>query len=348
MNTQRRYKKHIYLICCVITLGISSVTFLSFVALKPGEVRNGFLRQLKVLSVVAIDTIVKAENVVDFAGRTYSHLYFKTKNPSVLWVTDRLFQKGHYMQVDLPEISKEIVNYNTIVDSPVIYIMAGNIPAVIEVKNNKASVQRFPDARFTKSVLISPNNFVFRLFKNKNQIFIKGNPANNTIISKNQLFGTGDDKGVSTDGLLHFDSKTNSLIYILYYRNKIITLDTNLNVHYEAKTIDTFSTIHLGIEGIPETEWSPNTTQKLFVNRRSAVSNGYLFNHSRVQAENEDNLSFESNSVIDVYDLHDGSYKRSFYLPSCYGSKMQRFIVDENDIYVLYKNHVVRYSLVGN
>ncbi|MCG1037959.1 hypothetical protein KI686_16295, partial [Polaribacter sp. DS7-9] len=42
-----------------------------------------------------------------------------------------------------------------------------------------------------------------------------------------------------TDGMLHYNRKRHQLIYLYYYRNQYILMDTLLNIVHKGNTIDT-------------------------------------------------------------------------------------------------------------
>ena len=94
--------------------------------------------------------------------------------------------------------------------------------------------------------------------------------------------------------------------------------------------------IHAGI-----TNYTPTRN----VNFESSVSNGQLFVNSAIIADNESHRDFERNSVIDVYNLTDGSYKISFYIPYYMGRRMQHFKVYKNGIIVLYNDAMIVFQL---
>jgi hypothetical protein len=61
------------------------------------------------------------------------------------------------------------------------------------------------------------------------------------------------------------------------------------------------------------------------VNKKSTVSEKYLFINSGLKANNEEKELFSEYSVIDVYSVEDGKYQFSFYLPKHRGIKTNKF-----------------------
>ena len=61
-------------------------------------------------------------------------------------------------------------------------------------------------------------------------------------------------------------------------------------------------------------------------------------------AKNEDEKKFENSSVIDTYNLRDGQYQFSFYLPKHNEKKMREFKVSGDMLIALYDHYVLKYQ----
>jgi hypothetical protein len=81
------------------------------------------------------------------------------------------------------------------------------------------------------------------------------------------------------------------------------------------------------------------------VNYNGSISGGKLFLQSMLKADNEYELDFNENSIIDIYDLKNGDYKGSFYIPAYEGKKAHQFQVISHQLYALYGKTVVLYDL---
>ncbi len=137
----------------------------------------------------------------------------------------------------------------------------------------------------------------------------------------------------------------NLLIYLYYYRNEFICLDTNLNLLYKGSTIDTISKAQIKIVEIRSEKISTFAERPLIVNRKSCISRGWLFVNSGLKANNEERQSFDQLAVIDLYSLIDGTYQFSFYMPDPITKKMRDFIVVEKTLIALYDNYIAAYDL---
>ena len=151
----------------------------------------------------------------------------------------------------------------------------------------------------------------------------------------------------STDGMLLYDKSISRLIYMYYYRNQFICMDTNLKLLYKGKTIDTISRAQIKVSKIKS--GSENTftlsVPPLVVNKKGSVYKGCLFVHSNIIAKNETKKAFDNASVIDVYNLKAGSYKFSFYLPDYNNTKMFDFAINGNTLIALYDHYIFVFEL---
>jgi hypothetical protein len=76
-----------------------------------------------------------------------------------------------------------------------------------------------------------------------------------------------------------------------------------------------------------------------------AVDNGIAYIESKLKSDNEKLSDFQSNSVIDAYDLAKKQYLFSFYIPKTAKERIFDFKVNNRKLYVLYGNRFVTYSL---
>jgi hypothetical protein len=342
----RFIKKPVFLIPVVIAAAIGLVSLLAWVALRPINQKTGFNRKFIATELQQLNVMDKPADVVDFAGFTDYHIYFKTKDPAKLFVTDIQLQNAEYLKLNIPDNKRIASRFNCIVDSPSIYILAGNVPAVIKTQRGDSfSLYKFPGALFTRTALISANSFALRMFDKLDQVFVKGNPVTGELIKENNISFKNKDAGVSTDGSLIYDKESNSLLYIHYYRNEILCLDTNLNLIKKIKTIDINSNSLTKAEEVKSKGLITNLTPKRLLNRSSATNKGYLFNNSKVKGDNETAVTLGHNSVIDVYDIKSGLFKGSFYIPTYKNEKISNFRIIDNTIVGLYKSYLIHYKL---
>jgi hypothetical protein len=122
-------------------------------------------------------------------------------------------------------------------------------------------------------------------------------------------------------------------------------MDTNLNLQYRGKTIDTVSKAKIKVARVSSDNSLTMAAPPLTVNANSCVSHNWLFVHSNLQAKNENAEMFNAASVIDVYNLNNGVYKCSFYIPDYGNKKIRDFWVSGNNLFALNDHYLTTYSL---
>jgi hypothetical protein len=147
-------RKHIAGIIMVMCFAVGIVAALAWVSLRPISQKNGFLRNVRQNELQLANVIPKGSDIIGIAGATEYHIYFKTKDPSVIWQTNYNLNQGKYIRLRTPAMSKLASAFNVVVDSPKVHILAGNVPAVIETDLNGGGVVifKFPTALFTRAV----------------------------------------------------------------------------------------------------------------------------------------------------------------------------------------------------
>jgi hypothetical protein len=235
-------RKHLIGIACVMIAAISLVSILGWTALRYVNKKSGFERNIVQPNIKLMSVMRKNNLVTNIAGNTNSHIYFKTKDPSTIFATNAYLQDARFIRLHVPNNNRVSSLFYCTVDSPFVYIMAGNVPAVFKtnINSGETTTAGLPGTVFTRSVNISSNTYVFRGFdKNlkSDQVFIKGNAVSGEQTTEKSISEKNHDAGFSTDGRLHFDHKTKRLVYVEFYKNRLICLDTNLNLIYRAPTL---------------------------------------------------------------------------------------------------------------
>jgi len=129
--------------------------------------------------------------------------------------------------------------------------MDGTVPVIYKgnIVNWKAKLIMYDNNYyFSKAEIIAPNKIAFRAqeLKSSNNILgiftfsdsLQVQYAPNLL--QKQIDGFFD-----TDGMMHYDSKLQKLVYIYYYRNQFLVADKNGNLKYRGNTIDTTSKAQL-------------------------------------------------------------------------------------------------------
>jgi len=116
------------------------------------------------------------------------------------------------------------------------------------------------------------------------------------------------------DGTMRFSKEIDRLVYTYRYRNQFIVMDTNLNVVARINTIDTTSKAKIKIATIKSTNSRTLASPPFVVNNQTSVYKQWLFVNSSLLALNDDPDTFNTTSIIDVYDIVNAKYLFSFYI----------------------------------
>lgn len=231
-------------------------------------------------------------------------------------------------------------------DSSFLWLFDGIKPVIL--KGNLSNLhlkQKIKSCNFTASVALSENSFALRYIdRNGENILAKQSigfdSLKNTKLLKKQVDGI-----FCTDGEMVKVFSTSKMIYVYYYRNQFLCIDSNLNLLYQGKTIDTISRAQIKVAKITSTGETIMAAPPLFVNKRACANSKYLFVQSALRANNETEYMIKDVSMIDVYAISDGKYQFSFYLPDFRGFKVRDFKVYDQSLYALYDHYLYKYRL---
>ncbi|NML21082.1 hypothetical protein HHL16_09370 [Pseudoflavitalea sp. G-6-1-2] len=316
----------------------------------PNERPNGFVRywQPGVLSTsYSVPVAAPLENI---AGYTQNHVYFSVPNPQ--WIVSLDIAKkemdtiSYGMQMPVDDIGVR----TTIVDSPHVWLFAQNVPGVYRgmLGKNQLSGTRLPYV-FTRSEVISQESVVLRSVDTslEKQTFQKVNAINGRVIAETSLFSDQKDGGFDRDGFLNYDSATNRIYYLEYYRNQFYCMDTNFNLIYTARTIDTISSQQIEIKEVKiggEERIMP-VSPRIQVNRNCFIGNDMLWVVSGLKSDNQSYGDFRSNVPIDMYRLKDGKYMGSFNLPRIGIIRPKSLAAAGDNLIALYEKEIRLFQL---
>ncbi|TDW96933.1 hypothetical protein [Dinghuibacter silviterrae] len=242
------------------------------------------------------------------------------------------------------------------VDSPYIYLFAGNGPDVFKGRLDTPAQllqHHYPYPTFIKGIALTGGEYLIRGYDKDSGAyhlpFILWDPATNRQVRKTDPFHSAAAFGLAADGTMHYDTATKRLVFVQFYRNGILMLDTDFSVTRFLPTIDTVAHGRTADGSYQEngTVKYTNSTPQFFVNWNTAVSDGLLFINSLLRADNEPKGTFEDASDIDVYDLSGGGYRYSLKVPRLDGRKLVSFAVRGRAMVVCYPGGLVTYRLVN-
>ena len=346
-------KKTYLLLCVLFVASVSLVVALYQISFRINHADNGFIRLFPPHPVLPENVLDLPSNAYYVAGTTPTRLYLGNMiRPLELLTTPISLRDTQRVAITVENL--KAIQFQRIqlkIDSPHFYILDGIRPAILKGIVNTWRAQRYmPDsAYFTEAIPLSPTSVAIRIFSRLTHTYVLGKETIQPpylqlepgILTK-QVDGL-----FCMDGMLHYNRETNQLVYLYYYRNQFICMDSSLNVLYRGKTIDTISHAQIKVAALRSESSITLAAPPLTVNNRSCVSGNHLFVHSNLLASNERRETFEQASVIDVYDLRDGAYRFSFYLFNPEKQKLHDITVTGDRLIAMFGKHLYTYKLAG-
>ena len=305
--------------------------------------RNNFIKQHSVLDL--------GSDAHYIAGVTDNAIYFGNRTDSLeLLVADCELQNVHKVRIRLAD-SVNLRGSSIAIDSPYFSIRAGKVPAIYTGSIGEWSATRTLDSLpfFVNAVSISRNSFAFQMTGN-----LDGANDNNSILCK-ALVGASDinanpsvlesktNEYFSSMGMLRYSKHLHKLIYVYFYNNEYLEIDTALNLAARHNTLDSITLPELRPLQIEQEQYTFASTSAI-VNRDIQLHKDLLFISSALMAKNEAQEIFDHVSVIDVYGLNDGKYRFTFHLPDYQNIRMRYFTVLDNGVVAIYGEYAVLYS----
>ncbi|MCD9014448.1 hypothetical protein [Parachryseolinea silvisoli] len=195
---------------------------------------------------------------------------------------------------------------------------------------------------------VGPNSLILRSLNTATKSYELAKKSSSGLMFNLNLINKQIDGIFCSDGKLVIDKATHQVIYIHYYRNELIVCDTLLNLKFRGHTIDTFSRAQLKIAKLGGDGKSMISEPPRQININAAAFNNVLYIHSNILSFEEDMHDFITKSVVDMYDLRDGQYLESFYIPDYEDIKVSSFIVSEDKIFAIHGKYIVSYLLPMN
>lgn len=344
-------RRNLFLLTLVSFLSIGMVYLLQIFSQKVNHSSNGFIRLFPPHLVSLRKAIDLKYNSYYIAGVSSKHIYLGNFTARAnLLITDYSLADTHRIKLRFPENGKQLSNsFNVRIDFPHIYILDGLKPAILHASVDTlfAFPYIYDRTYFIECVPISFNSFALRSFDasiHKN-VLLKQSPDTPHIKRSPELLEKQVDGFFCTDGILSYDVSASRLVYVYFYRNQFLCLDTNLNLLYKGRTIDTVSHARIKVFSTDSGKMSTLAAPPLTVNKRSTASKGLLFVYSSLRANNETQEAFNTYSVIDIYILNDGQYKHSIYLNDINNKKLSNFYIRNRTLVAIHDHYLAIYDL---
>ncbi len=223
-------------------------------------------------------------------------------------------------------------------------IYIANESIIHQYKTNLVQSDTIPGI-LTAFVPMPHDRAAIRIINPKNkqtQLGIISFNEDSTILSQDYP-QPGLDSLFSVDGMLSFSTRYKRLVYVHYYKNEILHLDSMLRLSFKSQSIDTttIAKIQVALLGNKLVMATPPP----IINKSIWLHESALYIQSAAIATNETPSQRMDNSTIDVYDLQDGRYMYSFYLQHLNGLPISQFTINRKVLYALHRDLLIRYQL---
>lgn len=345
---ENRKKIRLTFICTIASL--FTILVLYFISDKVNHHANGFIRLFPPHAVIPEKILDIKYNSFYFAGATNNRIYLgNAMAPAYVLLTDYTLSDTSHLQLELSDKDRPLKRPPLLaIDSPHIYMTEGFSSMIRYGTLPNLTVRPLPDTAFFFSAApLSASSFVLRAYDSARQqsILTKYNRQTATLQPAPDALEKQVDGFFCTDGALHFEPHSGRLIYVYYYRNSFVSLDTNMNIRYKGHTIDTTSRVRIKVAHVAATGQITIASPPAMVNRLSCVDSNWIYVNSKLLANNEDKALFDKCSVVDVYNIRTGKYHCSFYLPDRDQEKVRSFRVFNGMLFALYDRYLYTYQL---
>lgn len=324
------------LLCCV---AIGTLYALNLTSNAPNRVANGFDRKFLPIEATIAHQLEFTTAVRELAGIKGDSLFLVTGEAGKIYITDATLRKPTFIVLDDPKIENIIPRFYTTVRYPEVYIFGGNATsyAVGDLRNKKTSKHKLNLNGLFNNPILMDDHIIMQITDNDSRTarFAAVGLDGEILTKENNLSKGSGDAGFVYSGLLRYDPVGNRMVYVHFFDNNFDVFTPEFKLLYRGHTIDTTYTnpTKVAINGKSVSYASP----PIRINSYAAVYDGYLYVSSKLLSNNEDKKEFYGHTAVDKYNLDDGTYVGSFYLPNVHEQVITQF-------YFLSKNQILAFS----
>lgn len=314
--------------------------------------RNEFERHYKVAKLSPIDTIDLIYNSFYIAGSGKTNVYLgNTVSQLYILKYDLSKQDSQHFSIK-SSLARNLKSAHVSIDSPLFYLQDILLSKMIQGVLNDTTKDKIIENKifFADAISISNSSNIIRTFKNnaKEYVLAKSFKNDNKIIKNNNILKKQLDGLFCTDGMLHYSQEYSTLLYLYFYRNEFIQIDTNLSVIKRCNTIDSNYHAKIQISKITSSKSITMSAPPFIVNKRSKVNKDKLYVLSPLLSKNEPFEAFIHASTIDVYNFTKCSYDYSLQIPDYLNKKITDFEIKKDKAIILFEHYLLIFNINDN
>jgi hypothetical protein len=345
--------KYVKITLCAV-FGISVITVLFLISSHRATEKNGFQRLFGLYPLRAAHRLDVKYNSYYIAGISSKRIYLGNITAPFYMISSS-FNLKDTTNVQMKVEKDKAVNWGAVkiyLDSPNVYMTEQITPSVVTSNTifDRQKTYSLKGFKYSISQMLSPGSIVVKYYDDKLKTGFLEKIMLSPQVKKDSRFQLTKQNGsnFSFDGFFTYSPKKNILIYTYYYRNRFICLDTNMNLLYEGKTIDTNNLAKIKSVEIKSAKKIERllSAPPLQVNKKSYIDGGLLYVYAALVSDVESTEEFKKYSVIDVYDLNKkGKYHHSIKVPNQNGQRIRGFAVYKDKIFALYEHWLYTYRI---
>lgn len=339
-------RKPVYILLILFITSFAVIGMLAFISKNAIAKENGFNRRLLTPALTSGKHISFPVRISKLIGIKSDKIYWQEENPLEIFSTNLSLDSLQTIKLPLPVDKEQGPNIRMYIKDHNLYLACRNVPAIIAYDLDSGSVINYAlSNNFNQEALLATDHFILRARDPQllSHRFVKLDLKNKDSLAEDNFSDRKAVGGFETAGILYYDAVTKQACYTYFYQNGFICMDSNLNVTLKAKTIDTITHRNVKVARVGRSITMKQPAQA--INYNGCVADGKLFLQSKLKADNEYELDFNENIMVDIYSLKNGDYKGSFYIPAYEGKKAHQFKVISHQLYALYDKTVVLYDL---
>lgn len=339
----------------LLFFGIGSSLFLFYMHRKSEEMlhqENAFIRRFPQHPISENARLSLGLNSYYFAGVNGDTIYLgNTTSPFVLTkITD--FKNIRDFNLKSSSNSYHFQAPTIHVSDNKIYLTDGTIPVVYQglVGNQNLNPILQPKQKFNKIAFVNDGGYILSSHNRSFDIQTLGKISKESphkITWKPDLLKKNQDGYFEPDGMLLYDKSLNRVVYVYYYKNQFIVTDSHLNLKGTFRTIDSLSVPKIDV--VKMSDGSKKIGNKaIIVNKKTLVHKGVLFIESDRVGKYEYKDQWKRAVTMDMYSITNQKYLGSFYVPKPKGQKRMQYAIDDQNLYIIIENEIIRYRFAQN
>ena len=315
-----------------------------FVTKKSGlNLQGNFNRKFASKNTLKIIKSFTVSGIVDGITVDKQSLWINQRFSIIKYDPDtanQLHLKGKYGSNNHPIV-------NLWVENDSVFYYQGNTPTINMVDLTQNSALRLYKLSFPISYFIKSKNNAFLFQENVpvkvcSQIHYQdfSNGANQV---NSNVFSRDEGSGIRYSGTFLSSNDKKYMLFVCFYDDYIFCMDAYGNLRYKIKAID-YQKQNLDI--IREGQVYYLSPKASILRLSACVYKNKLLIVSKAKAVNQSDNDFKNNSTIDVYNIEDGKYDYSFYIPKFYGYDPSNMTVSEaGTMYTSYGATILTFHL---